>query len=233
MVGIYKITNPNNRVYIGQSKVIEKRLYCYSNVKNCKNQIRLYRSLVKYGWKNHKFDVIEECLIEQLNERERYWQDYYDVLGEKGMNLILTKTDTKKGTISPEKIVPNRGKKLTLEVTKKMSEAQKGHSRKHKEETKILISQKCMGRVMSESTRNKISNSRKGYKASEKIKLSTSNNFSKKVIDTVTGKIFKSGVEAASFYNIKYRKLGIMLRDNKYPNKTNLKYYDEYKTAKT
>ena len=46
--GIYKITNPNGKVYIGQSIDIDKRWNKYK-VKNCKPQIRLYNSLNKYG----------------------------------------------------------------------------------------------------------------------------------------------------------------------------------------
>ena len=67
MVGIYKITSLNNKIYIGQSIDILKRqneyLKCY-----CKNQIKLYNSILKYGWKNHKFEILTLCYPEQLNE---------------------------------------------------------------------------------------------------------------------------------------------------------------------
>lgn len=33
MIGIYKITNPNGKVYIGQSIDLERRLYYYKNLK--------------------------------------------------------------------------------------------------------------------------------------------------------------------------------------------------------
>ena len=46
--GIYKITNPKNKVYIGQSKDIIKRWYYYKTL-HCKSQIKLYNSLLKYG----------------------------------------------------------------------------------------------------------------------------------------------------------------------------------------
>ena len=48
MIGIYKITSPNNKVYIGQSVDIEKRLKRYKNL-NCKKQSKIYNSLNKYG----------------------------------------------------------------------------------------------------------------------------------------------------------------------------------------
>ena len=44
---------------------------------------------------NIKFEIIEQCILTQLNERERYWQDYYDVLGINGLNCKLTETKDK------------------------------------------------------------------------------------------------------------------------------------------
>lgn len=76
MIGIYKITNPKGKIYIGQSVNIKKRWYSYEKL-YCKQQFYLYNSLVKYGIENHKFEIIEECLLEQLNEREIYWKQYY------------------------------------------------------------------------------------------------------------------------------------------------------------
>ena len=76
MVGIYKITNPSGKVYIGQSVNIESRKNNY--IKLHKNSIgpKLYNSLLKHGWEQHDFNIIEECLIEDLNEREEYWKQY-------------------------------------------------------------------------------------------------------------------------------------------------------------
>lgn len=86
-IGIYKITSPSNKIYVGQSTNIEKRWRIYSNI-NCKGQTKLYNSFLKYGIENHIFEIIEECLIEQLNEREIYWGEYYNTLNE-GLNLKL------------------------------------------------------------------------------------------------------------------------------------------------
>ena len=88
MIGIYKITSPTGKIYIGQSTNIENRKYYYSSVK-CDKQHKLYNSLQKHGWEQHIFEIIEECSLDQLNEREIYWGLYYDVLGENGLNLRL------------------------------------------------------------------------------------------------------------------------------------------------
>lgn len=87
-VGIYKITNPNEKIYIGQSTNLEKREDDYIKLR-CDKQPKLYNSLQKYGWEQHIFEIIEECDLDQLNEREIYWGLYYDVLGENGLNLRL------------------------------------------------------------------------------------------------------------------------------------------------
>ena len=100
ITGIYKIISPNNRVYICQSINIEKRFKDYKFLKS-KLQRLLHRSFLKYGVENHVFEIVEECLIEQLNERERYWQEHYDVLNvEKGLNLKYTETSDRSVILS-------------------------------------------------------------------------------------------------------------------------------------
>ena len=72
MIGIYKIQSPVGKIYIGQSTDIKKRWEYYKRLA-CKKQPKLYNSLNKYGSDNHIFEVIEECNIDQLDEREIYW----------------------------------------------------------------------------------------------------------------------------------------------------------------
>jgi group I intron endonuclease len=74
--GIYKITSPSSKIYIGQTINFKNRLYKYKCL-NCKGQFKLYNSLKKYGPENHKFETIEECSLEQLNEKEIFWKTYY------------------------------------------------------------------------------------------------------------------------------------------------------------
>jgi len=93
--GIYRVISPNNKIYIGQSININKRFKDYEKLKS-DNQLLLHRSFLKYGVINHIFEIIEECSRESLNERERYWQEYYDVLNhKKGLNLKYTQTNEK------------------------------------------------------------------------------------------------------------------------------------------
>lgn len=153
MIGIYKITSPTNRIYIGQSIDTEKRFKDYGRLK-CKGQSRLYNSLKKYGVKNHKFEVIEECAVEKLNERERYWQDYYDVISKKGLNCTLVKANGISGKRSYEttfKISMTKYGRPPLEKKPKRENNSGSNNpfygKKHSEETKRKISLKLKGSV--------------------------------------------------------------------------------------
>lgn len=78
MIGIYKIENLiNHKVYIGQSKNIKARWRTH-RTKYQIDDTYLYRSMRKYGIENFSFIVIEECSIEELNSKEKYWIAYYD-----------------------------------------------------------------------------------------------------------------------------------------------------------
>ena len=130
MIGIYKITSPSNKVYIGQSIDVENRLKRYKYFVS-KKQTRLYYSILKYGYDNHTYEVVEECKVEELNEseRERYWQDFYDCLNN-GLNCRLTTTKDISGYVSAETKEKQRQAKLgtnRTEVTKqKISTARLG-----------------------------------------------------------------------------------------------------------
>lgn len=100
MIGIYKITSPTGKMYIGQSIAIEKRLHAYKNLM-CRNQVKLYNSLTKYGTDSHVFEVVEECSVEELNSRERYWQEHYNVVSS-GLNCRMTASDDKSGYLSED-----------------------------------------------------------------------------------------------------------------------------------
>ena len=55
---------------------------------DCEQQPALYNSFNKYGYNNHTFEIVEECPLERLDERELYWGEYYNVLKE-GLNCRL------------------------------------------------------------------------------------------------------------------------------------------------
>lgn len=94
MIGIYLITNQvNKKVYIGQSQNIELRWKAHRNRPFNPNSVDyekpLYRAIRKYGLDNFTFQILEECEIKELNNREMYWIEFYHSTDkEKGYNLI-------------------------------------------------------------------------------------------------------------------------------------------------
>lgn len=73
---IYKIISPSNRIYIGKTKNINKRISYYKKA-FCKTQSLLYNSIIKYGWEKHNFEIIEQTVSSKISEREIYWIMYY------------------------------------------------------------------------------------------------------------------------------------------------------------
>lgn len=133
MIGIYKITSPSKKIYIGQSIDIEKRFNEYKRL-SCKGQIKLYSSLKKYGFEKHKFEVLLECSSDELNEFERYYQDLYCATNRNGLNLKLTKTNDRKCEHSEET-------KLKISINKKQGYKNRGHIKKVKKwkDNKVVL----------------------------------------------------------------------------------------------
>jgi group I intron endonuclease len=154
---IYKITNPNGRVYIGQTKNFKKRKSYYSASMN--GQPLLQRSIAKYGYESHSFEVIDECECDinnnSLDELEIYWINEYKSNHIKyPENLGMNLTDGGGGRF---------GYKLTEETKLKISKSNKG--KKLTEETKLKISQSHTGKKIPDEVKKKISNSTKGEKS--------------------------------------------------------------------
>ena len=75
--GIYKMTNnTNNKIYIGLSVCIETRMYnhFWSAKHTTSNEYDSYlcRAIRKYGEGTFSYEIIEECAVSELAEKERY-----------------------------------------------------------------------------------------------------------------------------------------------------------------
>ena len=81
MIGIYLITNKiNGKQYVGQSGNINRRFLEHS-YKGKESRIPLDVAIKKYGKDNFKFEILEECPLEELNDREK-------AIKEKELELI-------------------------------------------------------------------------------------------------------------------------------------------------
>lgn len=127
--GIYKITSPSGKIYIGQSTDVYNRIYRYKN-HSCEKQRLLYRSLLKHGWDKHKFEVIHECLQNELNELEKYYVDLFQTFNSKhGLNLKEGGGNNKLSDETKVRIgLASKGRKFSKESRLKMSLKRRGEN---------------------------------------------------------------------------------------------------------
>lgn len=102
IVGIYKITSPSGKVYIGQSWNIYLRWQSYRK-KYKQNQPKLNNSFAKYGVENHAFEIAHELPsdVEQAI-LDRYEQLYCDLLKGAGVGLLNLREGKRGGKLSDE-----------------------------------------------------------------------------------------------------------------------------------
>lgn len=89
MIGIYKITNKiNNHSYIGLSTKVEERWKYHQSPYNQQRESykNLYKAFKKYGIENFTFEILEECSIQELGEKEKYYIAKYDTY-KNGYNM--------------------------------------------------------------------------------------------------------------------------------------------------
>ena len=115
MIGIYKITNNiNNKIYIGCSVDIERRWKEHLNDflgQKQENKL-LYKAFKEEGIENFSFEIIQECKVDELYEKEKYWIKFYNscylwensngynmtsggngAIGEENRRAVLTEED--------------------------------------------------------------------------------------------------------------------------------------------
>lgn len=82
MKAIYKWTNiQNNKIYIGKSVDIARRLRNYRDEVKKNKQRPIISAIRKYGFENFNFEIIEICdslTNQEMLEREQYWIDFYN-----------------------------------------------------------------------------------------------------------------------------------------------------------
>ena len=204
IIGIYKITNPNGCIYIGQSINIKRRRSEYKRLKGCGKNTRLFNSLNKYGFNKHLFEIIEECDASILNDRETFHINFNKSFNsEKGMNLhsggnnhIISEETREKLRISHlGQRAWNKG--LTKETDNRLKIQGENHSLK------------MIGRLASDETKEKMSNARIGKKHSDET--------IKKLSDAKIGNKIWAGRKHTEQSKIKMRKPKNKKNDNTRP----------------
>lgn len=193
-VGIYIITSPTNKVYVGQSWGIEDRILHYFG-DSCRKQRKLYASLKKYGWQTHKFEIAlelrDDISQESLDTWEQYFMDLYRGKGYELMNLKEAGHSGKPSEETKKKMSESAKIKVFSEEHKKnislshMGEKNSFYGKTHSEETKrkISISKKlskyphpCIGKKHTEESKLKMSASHKGKRMSLESRRKMSEN---------------------------------------------------------
>jgi len=200
-IGIYKVTSPSGKVYIGQSWNLERRFIQYG-AKHIKRQPKLYASIVKYGKEAHRFEIIHELPNDVGQDiLDNYEQFYMDAYSNAGFDLMNVRGGGSRGKHSEESLKKMRGllgqwmngRKLSDETIKKRTEKQKGLKRSDVSKLKLRESKMGeknphygkkpwnfglkgwgAGRIASEETRRKIGDAHRGKVMSTEAKFKMS-----------------------------------------------------------
>lgn len=163
-IGIYKITSPSGKIYIGQSIDIENRFKTYLRY-SCKSQPKLLASLKKYGSQNHVYEIIELCNIGDLSIKEKYYVDLYDSFNN-GLNIRDGGGNSAKLSKEQKDKISKSLKGVKHSITRieanRKGQLGKKLTEQHKENIRLGSTKPNLGKKASLETRLKQSISHKG-----------------------------------------------------------------------
>ena len=182
--GIYIFTNKiNDMKYIGKSINIKERIKSHFYEAKYKKKVNHFKhAIIYYGINNFKWEILEECDINKLNEKEIFWINKLNTKhprgynltdgGEGSINLIQEIRDkisfTLKKRFENKKNHPSTGRKRSEESKEKQRNAMLGKGHPQKQETKELLSKLNKGKhqylndLKTEEWRKRQSNIMKG-----------------------------------------------------------------------
>ena len=76
-VAVYRWVNKvNGKYYIGSSVTLSVRMYTYFSLRSlAKSNRPIDRALLKYGFSNFRFEILEYCDVANVLKREQYYMD--------------------------------------------------------------------------------------------------------------------------------------------------------------
>ena len=134
--------------------------------------VAISKAIKKYGKDEFKKYILEECNLEDLNEREQYWIKHYNTFLGEGYNM----DDGGKSNsgywanLNNEKKAEIHTKRLTNRPKDFKSRIQKSHTYRNNR----AISEKLKGRMYSKETLQKMSNAAMGRKMTDETKTKIS-----------------------------------------------------------
>lgn len=154
---IYKITNKTTgKCYIGQTTLpLSRRWYKHTHDSKCP---AIRDAIKKYGKDNFQIEIIDRAkTLDELNEKECYWINFYNSLvpngynlRDGGMNYKCSETTKKKlSELNSGSNNPNYGKPRSAETRRKVSEARKGmkfteEHKQHLRESHLGVVNECL-----------------------------------------------------------------------------------------
>lgn len=154
---VYKITSPSHKIYIGSTKNINKRQEDYKYY-TCKKQRKLYNSLVKYRWENHKFEVVWTGLISDMLKHETLIGLNFNVLSRENLNSKLPKLGDTYNCVSAEtrEKMSNstKSRPYSQKAIDRMKEVNLGQHRSQEIRNKIRAGH--IGKIISQEVKNKM-----------------------------------------------------------------------------
>lgn len=199
MTGIYIITNTiDGKRYIGQSIDIKRRFWDHRCISHEENRHLRY-AMKKYGKEAFKYEILEECEYEKLDEREIYYIDKlkpeYNV-SYGGQRTMKRLPDETKEILSKKakKQWDNKTDEEKAEfIRKNLTGPKIGHE--VSEETREKLRMANIGKLQSKETIEKrkatfIKKKANGY-------IQTNGDHKKKIVCVETGIVFDSVKSAA------------------------------------
>lgn len=150
-IGIYKITSPSGKIYIGQSRDIRRRMETYRRMKT-KCQTKIHNSFLKHGLDKHLFEIGCLCEIEELNDLECHYMKLHDSFNsESGLNLkiggdvkvkISDETRQKQRDSHIGQVAWNKGIPMTEEVKENLRKINTGKKKTEEQKQKLRVPKK-------------------------------------------------------------------------------------------
>lgn len=124
---VYRITNPEGRIYVGRTRDLKARIYNHLGINRQTNRL-LKESVLKFGADSHKVDVLDAFRSDEeyADGKEMFWiRSLMANVGKwpEGMGFNLTDGSRKNlGWVQPKETIEKRRKTMT---GRKMPEGQR------------------------------------------------------------------------------------------------------------
>lgn len=128
IIGIYKITNLiNGHYYIGQSRDIKGRFRGHRlsgrKIADKDHNTPIHLAIHKYGEENFSYEVLEECSVDELDEKEIYWIDKLQATKNGNYNILNGGQDRMKFGDKPVELYDLQGRYIkTIPSATKVAE---------------------------------------------------------------------------------------------------------------